>query len=217
MQEDEDDRLRRENERLALSLKALGGGVWDYDVDADVLMCSERWYAILGLNPVTDQICSLAQFQDYIHTDDLGIAASVDLAEINLLIERDEPYHREFRIVRRDGSVRHVKSVACLTRDPQTGRHRAVGCMTDVTPTKSFENARAVGGTRAIGEEGVDLSGREQECLLWVSVGKTAWETSVILELSSRTVEFHLAGAVRKLRAANKVHAAVLAIRMGLL
>jgi DNA-binding CsgD family transcriptional regulator len=61
------------------------------------------------------------------------------------------------------------------------------------------------------------LTAKELECLRWVSLGKTAWETAAIIGRSHRTVEFHLNNAVRKLDASNRVHAATIAIRLGLL
>jgi DNA-binding CsgD family transcriptional regulator len=51
---------------------------------------------------------------------------------------------------------------------------------------------------------------------MWVSLGKTANETGSIIGKSQRTVEFHLNNAVRKLGAVNKIHAAAIAIRTGL-
>lgn len=62
-----------------------------------------------------------------------------------------------------------------------------------------------------------DLTSKELECLLWVVLGKTAWETASIIGRSPRTVEFHLANAVKKLGAANKTQAAMLALRSGLI
>lgn len=42
------------------------------------------------------------------------------------------------------------------------------------------------------------LSGREKECLFWVSEGKTSWEIAQILGITERTVNFHLNNAIRK-------------------
>lgn len=63
----------------------------------------------------------------------------------------------------------------------------------------------------------VRLSGRETECLYWTAAGKTASETAKIMCISRRTIEFHLASAIRKLNASNKIQAAVIAARLGLL
>jgi DNA-binding CsgD family transcriptional regulator len=43
------------------------------------------------------------------------------------------------------------------------------------------------------------VSARELDCLRWVAAGKSAWEASVILGISERTVRFHLNSAREKL------------------
>jgi DNA-binding CsgD family transcriptional regulator len=47
--------------------------------------------------------------------------------------------------------------------------------------------------------DGVVLSPREYECLMWSARGKTAWEIGVILGISRRTVVYHLENAKQKL------------------
>ncbi|GJD31084.1 HTH-type quorum sensing-dependent transcriptional regulator RpaR [Methylobacterium adhaesivum] len=59
----------------------------------------------------------------------------------------------------------------------------------------------------------VGLTGREIECLKWAAAGKTAWETSVILSISARTVEHYLACAARKLGATSRVQSVAEALR----
>jgi LuxR family transcriptional regulator, quorum-sensing system regulator SolR len=61
------------------------------------------------------------------------------------------------------------------------------------------------------------LSQREQEVLRWTSEGKTCKETGWILEITERTVNFHVNNAMTKLRASNKTHAAVKAALLGML
>lgn len=63
----------------------------------------------------------------------------------------------------------------------------------------------------------VALSGREIECLSWVSAGKTSIEISGILGLSEYTVNHYLNRATRKMNAVNRVQAVAKAIRAGLL
>ena len=43
------------------------------------------------------------------------------------------------------------------------------------------------------------ITARELDCLKWMAAGKTAWEASVILGISERTVRFHLNAAREKL------------------
>jgi len=60
------------------------------------------------------------------------------------------------------------------------------------------------------------LSEREIDCLAWSARGKSTWDTARILEISERTVKFHLANATRKLRAANRTEAVARAIALGI-
>lgn len=59
------------------------------------------------------------------------------------------------------------------------------------------------------------LSGRELECLHWASVGKTSWEIARILNISERTVVFHIGRAVKKMDVSNRRQAVAKAITMG--
>ncbi|NRR32721.1 autoinducer binding domain-containing protein [Oxalobacteraceae bacterium] len=58
---------------------------------------------------------------------------------------------------------------------------------------------------------------REREILRWTADGKTAYEIGRILLISENTVAFHIKNVVSKLRASNKVQAAVKASALGLL
>lgn len=219
-------------EKLTLAFKALGGGLWEYDIDADIIRCNRRWYEILGIDEKTAPVRSVREFRPYIHPDDVELATRVDFDLVSQWLERDEIYHVDFRIIRQSGEVRWLRSVACLTREATTSHRIAIGCVTDVTDLQPFESIRStgiVGNEIAHGEEALHgkfepinnssprLTRRERECLMWVSLGKTARETGMIIGNSQRTVEFHLNNAVRKLKATNKIHAAALAIRMGVI
>jgi DNA-binding response OmpR family regulator len=55
----------------------------------------------------------------------------------------------------------------------------------------------------------VELNDREVETLTWAARGKTSSEIAQILELSKRTVDFHIDNAREKLGAATRVEAAI--------
>ncbi len=61
------------------------------------------------------------------------------------------------------------------------------------------------------------LTGREVQCLEWVSKGKTSWETGLILGLTERTVNFHLRNACTKLKVFGRQAGVAQALRLGLL
>lgn len=61
------------------------------------------------------------------------------------------------------------------------------------------------------------LTKRELDVLSWTSQGKTAWEVSVILGMSEKTVNFHLGNAMRKLEVTSKYQAVLKCVAAGLL
>jgi DNA-binding CsgD family transcriptional regulator len=61
------------------------------------------------------------------------------------------------------------------------------------------------------------VSARELDCLKWTAAGKTAWEASVILGISERTVRFHLNAAREKLDCTTTTQAVAKAITQHLI
>jgi LuxR family transcriptional regulator len=70
---------------------------------------------------------------------------------------------------------------------------------------------------RLVPETQIQLSSREKEVLRWTAEGKTSSEISDILNLSVRTVNFHVTNAMAKLNCANKTAATVKAAVLGFL
>jgi DNA-binding CsgD family transcriptional regulator len=62
-------------------------------------------------------------------------------------------------------------------------------------------------------DNAANLNAREQEVLKWVADGKTAREIGELLNISRRTVEWHIQHAIEKLGAANRMQAVVIAAR----
>ena len=63
----------------------------------------------------------------------------------------------------------------------------------------------------------INLTDREKECLLWAAEGKTGWEIANIVNISERTVTFHLQNAAQKLGVVNRRQAISRALSMGLI
>ncbi len=61
------------------------------------------------------------------------------------------------------------------------------------------------------------ISARELDCLKWMAAGKTAWEASVILGISERTVRFHLNAAREKLDCTTTTQAVAKAVSQQLI
>lgn len=62
-----------------------------------------------------------------------------------------------------------------------------------------------------------DLTVREKEIFYWISLGKTYPEVAIILDISARTVKFHVSNVVRKLGVNNAKHAIKLCEELNLI
>ena len=60
-----------------------------------------------------------------------------------------------------------------------------------------------------------NLSAREKDCLVWAADGKTSWEISRILQITERTVNYHLQNASEKLGVHGSRNAVAKAIALG--
>ena len=63
----------------------------------------------------------------------------------------------------------------------------------------------------------VDLSARELECLKWAAEGLTTEQIADRMAISSATVNYHFNKIVPKFDAANRHHAAIKAVRLGII
>jgi DNA-binding CsgD family transcriptional regulator len=61
------------------------------------------------------------------------------------------------------------------------------------------------------------LTQREIDILNWVTAGKTDWEIAAIMNLSHKTVNFHIEKAKRKIGFSNRIAAIAVALRDGLI
>ncbi len=80
-----------------------------------------------------------------------------------------------------------------------------------------FHAAYSAVGRAGRARRSVVLSKRERECLQWVAAGKSSWDIGMILNISERTVNFHVRNALGKLDANTRTLAVVKAIRYGLI
>lgn len=75
-----------------------------------------------------------------------------------------------------------------------------------------FSKAQSRSGSRSVA-----LSSREKEVLNWLKQGKSSWDISVILNISERTVNYHIYNIMEKLGAINRPQAVSIALHLGLI
>lgn len=67
------------------------------------------------------------------------------------------------------------------------------------------------------GKNSSSLSMREKEVLKWLKMGKSSWDISIILDISERTVNFHITNIMNKLDAITRTQAVAISIEKGLI
>jgi DNA-binding CsgD family transcriptional regulator len=101
--------------------------------------------------------------------------------------------------------------------DSEKGRIQRVLPLGQLFTAYLHEAVRRIFDSEDIALSQVGLTVREKECLLWATEGKTAWETSQILNISERTVTFHLQNVQGKLGVNNRQQAVARAVALGII
>ena len=101
---------------------------------------------------------------------------------------------------------------------------RRLGCDEYIVKPIDFEllietvrNRIARSPVRAEPAAAVRLTDREVEALTWSARGKSSTDIAVLMNVSERTVNFHIDNAIRKLDVATRIQAAVKAALIGLI
>jgi diguanylate cyclase (GGDEF)-like protein/PAS domain S-box-containing protein len=118
----------------AQSLALIGNWIWDAASDEHVTSSPEG-YRILGFGPGETPV-STAEIYARIHPDDRALA---ERARERALHDPDYKYDIEFRLVRPDGEVRWLHSVAEVRRDAAGRVVKMLGLVQDVTERRRAE------------------------------------------------------------------------------
>ena len=114
--------------RFSIATRAANAGVWEYRTENEEIWWNETMYVIYGCSPETYRP-TLKSALAMIHRDDLALA----LAAWNEALQHSSQLQVQFRIVRPDGSVAHVESVAAVVTDPDTSERHFVGITLDIS------------------------------------------------------------------------------------
>ncbi len=122
--------------RLKLALDAGHMGTWEYGITTGKVVWSTGLEQIHGYPPGAFP-GTFEAFRDEIHPDDREHV----LHAIGEAIGQRQDHHIEYRIVRKDGSVRWVEGQGRLFLDADGKPDRMVGVCADVTERKNAEEA----------------------------------------------------------------------------
>lgn len=115
-------------ERIEAATDSGQMGIWEYDLVSGALTWDARMYEFYGINP-SEQTAAYALWAQHLHPDD---RASTEHA-FQEALAGVQPYNTRFRIVRGDGSVRHLRATGRFMRDSEGRAVRVVGVNWDVS------------------------------------------------------------------------------------
>ena len=131
--------LRETSQRLTLATEVAQIGIWEWDIEQDLVIWDEQMHRIYGTT--ADQFWGChADWETKVHPDDLSRLRAQKVA---FLEGRDVVYHNEFRIVRPDGEIRYVEAYSNLIRDAAGRPVRTIGVNWDISDRKASELALA--------------------------------------------------------------------------
>jgi PAS domain S-box-containing protein len=127
-----EEALKVNEERLKVALAASHMGVWEWDINTDMVYRSEESNTILG-RPALNW--KLETFKKLLHPDD---AESV-IEAVNWAVVDKAVYKAEYRIVRPNGEVRWISDLGRAVYDEVGKPVRMVGTVKDITERKQTE------------------------------------------------------------------------------
>jgi len=143
--------LRTSEERLSLATNAAHIGIWDWDVEKNILTWGESMYTIYGVRK-EDFAGAIEAWESTVHPDDRVFV----VGELQAALRGEREYAPEFRIVRPDGEVRVIKAASETFLDADGKAVRMVGTNLDITARKQAEES--LRDTKAILQAAMDNS-----------------------------------------------------------
>lgn len=123
----QEDEMQAMSQRLQVALDTSKIGVWDYDTTTGALIWDARMQDLYDVK-LADGKASYADWKGALHPGDLARCEH----EFTRAIESDQPYQTDFRVVCRNGDIRHIRAMGTTYRD-SAGHKKIVGVNWDVT------------------------------------------------------------------------------------
>jgi len=121
--------LRESNDRWALAADSAGMGLFEWDLHSGRTSLDDRAASLYGLPEAVSSLEAGALTRDVIHPED----AARFRAAMSQSIAHPAPSTLRYRLLLRDGQVRHVEAIASVRRNGDEVGVRMVGILRDVS------------------------------------------------------------------------------------
>ena len=130
--------LRKNQEKLELATIGADLGLWDWNLDTDVILANKRYFSMLGYEPYEFSPCA-THWVTIVHPDDLEAAAK---SYTEILQGKTSVIEIEYRLKTRNGDYRWIRDYGKIIEyDSQGLPRRLSGIHQDITERK-FANLR---------------------------------------------------------------------------
>ncbi|MBC1220117.1 EAL domain-containing protein [Nostoc sp. UCD121] len=129
-----DEELRRSERLLATAQKIAHLGSWEWYLESQKQIWSAETFRIFGLNPA-ESVPTQAIFLQMLHPEDRPVLQR----HLLQAIAKGIPFNLEYRIVRPDGSLRHLELRVEVAYDTHGKTIRLYGAILDITERKESE------------------------------------------------------------------------------
>ncbi|PKL60122.1 MAG: hypothetical protein CVV33_04315, partial [Methanomicrobiales archaeon HGW-Methanomicrobiales-4] len=135
--------LRKNQQMLAEAMDLAKLVNWEYDVIKGLFTFDDRFYSLYGTTIEREggnYMTAETYAREFVHPGDLHIVAE----EVEKAINTTDPNyvsHREHRIIRRDGEIRHISVRIRITKNAEGRTIQTYGANQDITERKKNEEA----------------------------------------------------------------------------
>ena len=131
-----EEELKQLTTRLSLATHSGGIGVWDFDIENNVLVWDDQMYALYGITSAQFSGAYDA-WQQGLHPDDKERGDK----EIQMAISGEKDFDTEFRVIWPDGTIRYIKAQAIAQKNESGKTVNLIGTNRDITDQKNAEKA----------------------------------------------------------------------------
>jgi PAS domain S-box-containing protein len=129
-----EESIRSSENRLQLATRAGNIGIWDWDIENNILIWDESMYFLYGIRK-EDFNGAYDAWLKTIHPEDADLTDN----EIQAAIRGEKEYAPEFRIILPNGNIRIIQANSQTFRDNNGKAIRMIGTNIDITERKKAE------------------------------------------------------------------------------
>ncbi len=131
-----ENRLIKSERRLDRAMAVKNEGIWDWDLEADLVEFDDRYYVMAGYSP-QEFPSTFEAFQKRVHPEDFN---RVENTIKNYITGKHSDFQVEFRFMRKDESWMWIEGKGKIFEYTEDGQpKRFIGTHTDITQRKHIE------------------------------------------------------------------------------